>query len=103
MLRTLNDPRANLYTSEVIWKDPETHSESVRADALVKLSSIGVPNETLWQMWGFSPPQIERMREQAMDQALTDALAVPPSGGPPAPPALPPAAPPAPVAPPAAA
>lgn len=74
MLRTINDPRAGLSTSEMIWSDPETHSTAVLADALVKLGSIGVPNEMLWELWGFSPLQIDRMRTQAMDQALTEAL-----------------------------
>lgn len=78
MLRAINDPRADLYTSEVIWSDPETHSESVRAFSLVQLQQVGVPNETLWELWGFSPQQIERMKGQVIDQALAEALAAPP-------------------------
>jgi hypothetical protein len=80
MLRTINDPRAELYTAEMIWADPETHSEAVRADALVKLSTIGVPNQTLWELWGFSPQQIERMRDQALEQALVEAVAAESTG-----------------------
>ena len=35
-------------------------------DMLVKLASIGVPQEMLWEMSGyFSPQQIERMKELA--------------------------------------
>jgi hypothetical protein len=82
MLKTVGDSRADLVTTEMIWRDPETHSESVRADALVKLGSVGVPNYTLWEMWGFSPPQIERMKVQEVDQALTEALAAPPASPP---------------------
>jgi Phage portal protein, SPP1 Gp6-like len=77
MLRVIGDPRADLYTSEVIWQDPETHSESVRAFSLTQLQMVGVPNETLWELWGFTPLQIDRMKGQAIDQALTEALAIP--------------------------
>lgn len=77
MLRLVEDPRADLYTTEVIWADPESHNESVRSLSLTQLGSVGVPNETLWELWGFSPQQIDRMKAQAIDQALAEALAAP--------------------------
>lgn len=55
--------RANVAESETIWRDSEAHTESQRADALVKLQSIGVPDEQLWEDWGYTPTQIARFLE----------------------------------------
>lgn len=64
-----DDPRANVYTSQLIWADPESRSEGEHTDALTKLSTIGVPNEILWERWGFTPQEIERMRQMVAAEA----------------------------------
>jgi hypothetical protein len=43
-----------------VWADPQTFSEAVRADAVVKRAALGVPQKQLWEDLGvYSPQQIE--------------------------------------------
>ena len=60
----LDEIRGTDMAAETIWRNPESRSPAVVADALVKLRAIGVPEETLWERAGFTPRQIERMRIQ---------------------------------------
>jgi hypothetical protein len=55
--------RASVAESETIWRDPERKTESELVDALVKLQSMGVPQEQLWSDAGYSPTQIARFLE----------------------------------------
>jgi len=55
--------------AEVIWADPEYRSEAERVDALVKMRSLGVPLEALWERWGASPQEITRWKSQLEAQA----------------------------------
>jgi hypothetical protein len=71
------DPRAVDFQAETIWADFETRSEGELVDALVKMSSLGVPYEVLWQKWGASPQEVERWKGMAAEQAALQALAVP--------------------------
>ena len=57
----LEDERGEIANSETIWRDPESRSESEHIDALMKLKSLGIPNEILWEKAGFSPQEIERI------------------------------------------
>ncbi len=66
--------------SEVLWRDPETKTESEHVDALVKLQSIGVPQEVLWAKIPATPQEIQ----------LWKTLAIPPPLPPVVPPAMPP-------------
>ena len=56
------DPRASDLSSEIIWKDPESRTEAVHTDALVKQQSLGIPDEILWEGLGYSPQQIARIK-----------------------------------------
>jgi hypothetical protein len=47
---------------ETIWADPETRNEATRTDTLVKLKTLGIPDEVLWELAGLSPQQIERIK-----------------------------------------
>lgn len=49
---------------EVIWKDPEFRSEGEQVDAAVKLATLGVPFEALWERVGATPQQVNRWSEQ---------------------------------------
>jgi hypothetical protein len=49
--------------AEVIWGDWETRSEGQRVDALVKMGSLGVPRQVLWERWGATQQEIDRWRE----------------------------------------
>jgi hypothetical protein len=85
-----NDPRAQATDAETIWKDPESRSQAEVVDAAVKLASIGVPQEALWERIGASPQEIDRWKALAEEEALTNASFAPepaPDGSvPPAPP-----------------
>lgn len=69
----LDDPRAKIDDSEVIWADVETRTEGERVDALTKMATLGVPNPVLWEKWGATPQEIERWRDMAFEEALTNA------------------------------
>jgi hypothetical protein len=73
----IGDGRAVDFQCETIWADFETRSEAQLVDALVKMSTIGVPLEVLWQRWGASPQEIERWKQMSAEQAARQALAAP--------------------------
>ena len=58
-----DDARGRDLGAEVIWKDPESRTEAVHTDALVKQASMGIPEEILWEGLGYSPRQVIRIRE----------------------------------------
>jgi hypothetical protein len=64
------DPRAEETQAETIWADPESRSQAELADALTKLASIGVPQEVLWERYGFSPQEIDRMKAMQAEDAF---------------------------------
>ena len=51
---------ANDLGMEAVWKNVEARSEGEIVDALVKMGSLGVPNQALWERWGASPTEIAR-------------------------------------------
>jgi hypothetical protein len=73
-----NDPRAEAFDAETIWRDPESRSQAELADSLVKLASIGVPQEVLWEKYGFSPQEIDRMKAIQEEERLTAEAFAPP-------------------------
>jgi hypothetical protein len=68
------DPRAQATDAEVIWRDPESRSQAETVDAAVKLASIGVPQEMLWERIGMSPQEIDRAKQLQESDALLGAL-----------------------------
>jgi hypothetical protein len=67
-LQAAGDTR-DLSALEVIWHNPEFRTEGELVDALVKMSTLGVPREALWERWGASQTEIAQWREQADQQA----------------------------------
>jgi hypothetical protein len=67
-LRAAGDTR-DLSKLEVIWHNPEFRTEGELVDALVKMSTLGVPREALWERWGASQTEIAQWRELADQQA----------------------------------
>ena len=65
---------------EIIWRNPEFRTEGELVDALVKMSTLGVPKVALWERWGASPQEIDRWQEMAeqeqADAARMDATAL---------------------------
>lgn len=61
----------------LLWRTPERRNPAVVADAAIKLQAVGVPQEALWALVGFSPQEIQRMRVTSAQQQLEAALAQP--------------------------
>jgi hypothetical protein len=64
--------------ARIVWKSPEWRTEGELVDALVKMSTLGVPREVLWERWGATPQEIERWRllnEKALQRAMSGDLA----------------------------
>lgn len=61
-----NDGASDL-SAEVIWRDFESRSEGETVDALVKMSTLGIPRPVLWQRWGASPQDVARWEEMTPD------------------------------------
>lgn len=59
---------------EMVWSSPEFRSPALVADALTKLSTIGVPNEALWQMYGATPDEIRQWRAQRSTDVFQNAM-----------------------------
>jgi hypothetical protein len=77
--------RAGATAAETIWRDPETRSFGELIDGLVKLGTIGVPEEVLWEKAGFSPQEIDRMKQLKLTDALLNPqpeVPAPPAAGP---------------------
>ena len=70
------DERRSAVTScEAIWRDPETRTEGERVDAIVKLATVGVPQEALWaRIPGVTPQEIERWRVMRDQDAVAAGL-----------------------------
>jgi hypothetical protein len=62
-------PRATAYDAETIWANPETRSDAVTADAMVKKQAVGIPLEQIEEDAGYSPQQIARMRVMSQEEA----------------------------------
>lgn len=62
-------------TIETVWRNPEFRTEGELVDALVKMRTIGVPQEALWERWGASQVEIKRWREMAEAEAERDPVA----------------------------
>lgn len=65
-----DDERADTVDAEVIWRNPEFRTEGETVDALVKMATLGVPREALWERWGASPQEIERWKTMGAQDAL---------------------------------
>lgn len=57
------------YAMETIWRSPEYRTEGETVDALVKMSTLGVPLEALWERWGASQEEIRRWKTMQAEQA----------------------------------
>jgi len=76
-LQAMGDPRAVDTSCQVIWANPESRSEGELVDALLKMQTLGVPNEALWERWGASPQEIARWRAMEVRTSLAASLGQP--------------------------
>ena len=71
-LRASGDTR-DLTRIETIWHNPEFRTEGELVDALVKMSTLGVPQEALWERWGATQTEItqwQKRRDQAAARVM---------------------------------
>ena len=73
-----DDAKASDMGMEIVWADAESRTESEHVDALVKLKTLSVPNQQLWEQAGYTPQQIERFKSMLLEEAFNSALAGPP-------------------------
>lgn len=66
---------------EVIWRDPESRTESEHVDATLKLKGLGLPDEFLWERVGLGPTEIRRAKAMIVDAAIEAELLSPSSTG----------------------
>lgn len=60
-----------------VWADPESRTESEHVDAVMKMKSLDVPTQQLWELLGFTPQQIDRFKAMRLDDSLAQLLATP--------------------------
>ncbi|AGL13868.1 phage portal protein [Actinoplanes sp. N902-109] len=59
---------------ETIWRNPEFRTEGELVDALVKMATLGVPQEALWERWGASQVEIGRWKAMREEQIQLDPI-----------------------------
>lgn len=65
------DPRSADQSSMVVWRDIEHRTWAERADAVLKISGLGIPREALWAMLpNVTPQDIEAWKVQTASEAL---------------------------------
>ena len=74
-LAAYGDSRSDMAEIETIWVDPENVSEAQRVDALVKLSSIGLPWRAVMERWGATPQEIDRWDQMRADDVFARMMA----------------------------
>ena len=67
--------------SEIMWADPEYRTEGELVDALVKMGSLGVPAEFLWERWGMTPQEVARVKRMAVTERVLAGLREEPDPG----------------------
>lgn len=60
----------------VQWRDPQSRTEAEHIDATLKLKALNVPDEILWERAGFTPEQIERIKQLQAAAPSADPLPV---------------------------
>jgi hypothetical protein len=63
--------RAGAYSAETIWANPETRSDAVIADAMVKKVTTGIPLQQAEEDAGYTPTQIQRMKRMSQEEAAS--------------------------------
>lgn len=59
---------------ETVWRNPEYRTEGELTDGLVKMATLNVPEEVLWERWGATQVEIGRWKElrAAREQELAE-------------------------------
>jgi hypothetical protein len=77
-LGMVGDPGAANVEGQVLWADPETRSIAQLADSLIKMASLGIPQEVLWQRWGATPAEVDAWKKMQAANPVPARPPVPP-------------------------
>lgn len=66
----------NVSAMETVWRNPEFRTEGELVDALIKMSSLGVPRAALWERWGATPQEVKAWKDGAAEEAALSALSL---------------------------
>ena len=73
--KAVGSPLAEDNTMTVRWEDVEARTEGEIVDALLKMSTLGVPLKALWARWGATPDEITEWEKLAAEKEAADAAA----------------------------
>lgn len=65
------DPRGD-QMAETVWADPEQRIRAARIDGAIKMSTIGVPQDAVWEELGATPSQISRWHQMRKAMGLKE-------------------------------
>lgn len=72
-----DEERAGVVDTEVIWRNPESRTLGELTDALLKLSTLGVPRKALWMEWGASPQKVAQWEAMLLAERMETELFAP--------------------------
>jgi hypothetical protein len=58
--------------AETVWADPEQRIRAARIDGAVKMSTLGVPQDAIWEELGASPTQINRWHAMRKEMGIEE-------------------------------
>lgn len=73
-LRAAGRDVPDVASMTTIWRNPEFRTEGELVDALLKMSTLGVPRTALWERWGATPQEITAWKAEADEQTAAAAL-----------------------------
>lgn len=73
-LRAAGKDVPDVASMTTVWRNPEHRTEGELVDALVKMSTLGVPREALWERWGATPQEISAWSDQIALNERTSAV-----------------------------
>jgi hypothetical protein len=73
-LRAAGKDEPDVASMTTVWRNPEFRTEGELVDALLKMGTLGVPREALWERWGATPQEIEAWSGQLAEQSAAAAL-----------------------------
>lgn len=80
--KIIGSPKAKVTDAETIWRNPESRTLGELTDSLLKMRSLGAPQEALWVDYGLSPQKIAQWKAWAAEEAINGPLGPPPAEAP---------------------
>ncbi len=69
MLKANGDDVPNVSSMTTVRRNPEFRTEGELVDALVKMSTLNVPRQAVWERWGATPDEITEWTRQLNENA----------------------------------